>query len=1022
MDQSPPPDSPTPPPDSMPPETPTGDLSAAANSPEKTAQDDLPAWEPLTPELLEDEAIRGDFVLRWAVVGLALLIGCTEILDARALVHVRSGEWLAAHGGLPSALDPFSIAAADRRWVNLSWGFDLISAGIYAVGGGIGLSIIKGLLAAIAIALMVHSIRPGIRTWWGSLCGALVLLVAYPLWEWQPELITFLGVAGLFWFFVTSESQSESSLRWWCVPVLFFVWGQLDPRAWIGLFLLLFYVLGQWFNRPAGEGDLGRTQLRWGRLAGMSVVALVLHPFLWQTLLAPVSQYTLEYPALRAAYPRPLPADRLWYPLWSAVVWQTVDHRLVAALLLMAAAGVSLLLNRTRASLSHWLCYLGVNALALVTTHELAVASVVNCVLATVHGQEWYRARFGQIYSLAWQDVLFSRGGRAITVAGFFGLAWVLISGRLDGPDGRRTGVGISRSLQQQIDDFRKLDSVVFDDHGFHFNLSQGDALIAAGRRSFVDHRAQLFAGQGEADLFAMHDRLRKSLRKASVAAPLPQAGGSWREIFDRYAISHALPRLTSDTLAPDYLTLMDLMSSTEWSMTELRPTVAVFHRSQSPSLELTQFAQQQRLNVIEQAFRTESATLLEPRDRPSPPVWSQTLLSLPRRTTGAGTQLARHWLTVLQAVPTSPMPFQIGLAVLAARAAEQGAFERPDTAESYLVLAEATAVWQRLEAAVLAERQIPWMQSSRYYQAVAAARQAAELAPQDARPEMLLIELYQTAGLADVTYDAIVGFLEKNQEFGLQNEAELAQREALVQMRGRLMQVIADTQQQVEEAFKEEADRLQVAMFCRQAGCLQLAIKTLQEDAVYVERNPYARLQLSVWLAERGDGLELDDSVAILAAVGPGLAASAWHEPVAYAALGRGDFLAARDAWKDATDELDRSRLQSLLMTSPVSHSSTVWLGDSQYPLSHLIAVQDAVSRQVGQSTVWDFSRSLAALEQGDLTGTRDAMQAAIARFPESPLRPLLRLYWFCLTDELLDEEPPSDWIPAESLIITPE
>jgi hypothetical protein len=51
--------------------------------------DDLPEWEPLSPELLEDEAIRGDFVLRWAVVGVAFLLGCAQFSDARPLTHVR---------------------------------------------------------------------------------------------------------------------------------------------------------------------------------------------------------------------------------------------------------------------------------------------------------------------------------------------------------------------------------------------------------------------------------------------------------------------------------------------------------------------------------------------------------------------------------------------------------------------------------------------------------------------------------------------------------------------------------------------------------------------------------------------------------------------------------------------------------------------------------------------------------------------------------------------------------------------
>jgi len=1021
VDQQPPSDAPTPPPEPLPDGQPESPAAAAATHPASPA-DDLPEWEPLTPELLEDEAIRGDFVLRWAVVGLALLIGCTEIFDARALVHVRSGTWLATHGWLPPANDPFSITAADRRWVNLSWGFDLLSAGVHAVSGGVGLSLMKGLLVALAIGLLVHCVRPGIRTWWGSLCGALVLLAAYSQWEWQPDLMTFLGVACLMWLLVTSETPRPRLVSPWLFPVLLLVWGQLDPRAWIGLLILLLYVLGRGGGRSVSEATWDAPAGPGWRFVGVSAVALLVHPFLWETWLAPVSQYGVEYPALRMSYPRPMLDDRVWYPLWSAVVWQDVNHRLVASLLLMAAALLSLLLNLRRASLSHWFCFLGVNTLACLTTHELAVASLVNGVLATVQAQEWYKSRFGQIYSLAWQDVLFSRGGRAITVAGFFGLAWVLISGRLDGPDAHRTGLGISPSLQQEIDDFRRLDDVAFDLRGFHFTLGQGDALIAAGRASFVDHRVRIFSDPEAPDLLVLHDRVRKSLRSTPGQPPDALAQESREEVFQNYAISHALPRLTSEALPPDYQTMLDLLSSKQWVLTDLLPTTAIFHRMTAVPSDLGGFAQKTQLNVIDRAFRTDPATTLEPRDRPIPAVWSQTLLSQPKRWTGQGTQLAQHWLTVLQSVPTSPMPFQMGIAVLATRSAQQGVTERPDLPRAYLVLSECESIWQRLEAVVLAEYQLPWTQSSRYYEAVAAARQAAELAPQDPRPQMRLIELYQSAGLADVTYEAIQAFLANNPKFGIQSDAELAQRESLLQLRGRLMEVVAESQQQAEKALADQADRLQVASLCRQSGCLKLALKTLQDDAVYVERNPFARLELSQWLAELGAGVELDDSAASLAAIGPGLGASTWHEPVAYSALSRADFLAARDAWQEGARDLDLSRLQSLLITAPGSLASPVWLGDAQYPVSHMIAVQEAVSRQAGQATLWDLYRSLAALEQGDLNGARGALKESLQRYPESPLRPLLRLYWFCFTAEILDEEPPSDWIPIEASMFATE
>ena len=92
--------------------------------------DQLPEYEPLSPELVEDEAVRGDFVIRWATVLLAFLFGWTQIDDTSLLVRIRNGQ----QHLLPFGNDTFSASAGDRSWANLAWLFDPILAGLHAVG------------------------------------------------------------------------------------------------------------------------------------------------------------------------------------------------------------------------------------------------------------------------------------------------------------------------------------------------------------------------------------------------------------------------------------------------------------------------------------------------------------------------------------------------------------------------------------------------------------------------------------------------------------------------------------------------------------------------------------------------------------------------------------------------------------------------------------------------------------------------------------------------------------------------
>jgi hypothetical protein len=169
---------------------------AVAAAPAANPEEGLPLDFPLTPEDVQDEAVRGDFVIRWAVVLLGLLMGFALIDQTLALVHVKSGQYLLEHGVLPPrGGDVFSATAGDRTWFNLSWLFDVLAAGAYGLGSWMGVSVLKALLAAGAFWQMVKISRPGLPTWWGSVCAIPALLACQPRFTALPEVVTLLGVA-----------------------------------------------------------------------------------------------------------------------------------------------------------------------------------------------------------------------------------------------------------------------------------------------------------------------------------------------------------------------------------------------------------------------------------------------------------------------------------------------------------------------------------------------------------------------------------------------------------------------------------------------------------------------------------------------------------------------------------------------------------------------------------------------------------------------------------------------------------
>jgi Tfp pilus assembly protein PilF len=95
--------------------------------------------------------------------------------------------------------------------------------------------------------------------------------------------------------------------------------------------------------------------------------------------------------------------------------------------------------------------------------------------------------------------------------------------------------------------------------------------------------------------------------------------------------------------------------------------------------------------------------------------------------------------------------------------------------------------------------------------------------------------------------------------------------------------------------------------------------------------------------------------------------------------------------------------------------------MGDLQFPIAHLGAVESLSGRQAQQTAATSLQGALCELERGDGPAAAAALEDVVATAPDSPLWPLVRAYWYCLKGELLDELP-NDRIPMEELPFAPE
>ena len=69
--------------------------------------------------------------------------------------------------------------------------------------------------------------------------------------------------------------------------------------------------------------------------------------------------------------------------------------------------------------------------LSLLAAHELPEAAIVAAVVAGVSAQDWYRRAFSQQYTVDSKELLFSRGGRAVTVLALAALGFCVVASRL---------------------------------------------------------------------------------------------------------------------------------------------------------------------------------------------------------------------------------------------------------------------------------------------------------------------------------------------------------------------------------------------------------------------------------------------------------------------------------------------------------------------------------------------------------------------------------------------------------------
>jgi hypothetical protein len=328
-----------------------------------------------------------------ALIAGVVLVALGPIADGDIYWHVAAGREMLRRGAL-LRVDPFTLSAAGRPWVDVHWLFQLAAALIHRASGFVGLSVAKAVALAAGAAISTRAAERAGGAVARDVCAAALLgllFLARHLLPLRPIIVTLLLLAA---FLAVLEAHRAGARPRWllALPLLQIVWVNCQGLSPLGPALVASYLGGGWISAAlAGRPREGLRPLRALAVAlGLTVLASFATPYGLDAVALPARLLARIGPGADNVFGReiaenvpPLVLDRTspeavghfkWVLAALALALAALRPRLAAAhaLVLAGFAGLALLANRN-VPLFYWvLAPVGAIALAPRAAEALA--------------------------------------------------------------------------------------------------------------------------------------------------------------------------------------------------------------------------------------------------------------------------------------------------------------------------------------------------------------------------------------------------------------------------------------------------------------------------------------------------------------------------------------------------------------------------------------------------------------------------------------------------------------------------
>ncbi|WP_437185013.1 hypothetical protein SH668x_002103 [Planctomicrobium sp. SH668] len=996
-------------------------------------EEEMPEFEELTPEYMEDECLRGDVMLRWALLLLAILLSWTTISDSSLFVRIRTGDAMIANRFLPQSVDTFSASAEGRPWVNHAWLSDIVMAITHRVAGFSGLTLLCVVAVAASFWLLAKINARNVSTWWGSVCGFFAAIALFPVLQPGPATVTVLGLSILLFTLcrerqIPVESQAPPSTRQfpWSIaflPMLFLFWVNTDPRAIFGLVLFLAFMLGDIIARAIRKQK--QSQRSWEALIVTVLVAILITPWpgrlMWTHYFSPrVAASQLQYGIVNELFPR------LSYGLISPEFWRSIDIFGLAAIFLFGLSAVTLVLNARRLEPGWVVLWVVANLVSLANGEMVCYAAIVNATTATLNGQTWYSNRFSMAYSIDSFSVLWGRGGRAATVLTFFLLSYMAINGAFMGKQGRRIGLGLDPRWQSRLSSLEKdVVSHSFSDRIFPTIPSQGDALIWLHKKPFIDSRYSLYTSRGE-NLYEIHRQIRTALFAAPVDGK-PVDEEQWKQPLTDYKTDDVLVRLWSPF--PPYEPFFKLLANPSFVMTGLGSAGANFTRADTNNPEITaHFKTHNATDFAKLAFRPDPKPDVEESMTfwPLAPSTYQKWLVQKLETSPSDSELAAHYERILSIFGSGLQINQAaGAAVLTLRHARAGISETPNDPLGYRTIPQAIRFLQQIDGQLTAGANRLQSLGLQDAQTHAALKSAAIASGNDSFDLQRLMEFYLQRNHADLALESL-DLLEKAvAEHDRRTDDQKAQ---FAKLREELDKGVQQVNESIQKVREQGADRAQMAALAINGRCPSIALKIMEEDLTEIEKSPdlkllYSNLQMQCGnfdvAVQTLDGMEPMMSAPSLPPEAQQVAAQ-WKSMTAMANLATLNDERAVQLWEKGDDTLVRNAIRGL-MQMPFG-SLALPIQDDIWPAYASMMASNAAVEVPEQLAQVELQIAMAQLASGRLESAQKHLEKLLKDTPNSQLRFIAAMYLGQITNREIPVRSPVAEQTLEDAAIQPE